>query len=94
MLHSADIGRLNQFANDALHKDAAQLKSYWSAQVFSEMSSPPDFVDGDKAVKQRMAKSPGAIGYIDSTSVDDSVKVVFTLVNKPTQYTVVSLRKL
>ena len=60
VLRRAGIGRRpNQFANDALHKDAAQLKSYWSVQVFSGMSSPPDFVEGDKAVKQWVAQITG-----------------------------------
>lgn len=69
----------SQFANQVLGKDPAQLKAYWSVEVFSGMGSPPKQADGDKAVKSMVAGSDKAIGYIDSSHVDDSVKVVFTV---------------
>ncbi|MEJ2567042.1 MAG: phosphate ABC transporter substrate-binding protein [Gammaproteobacteria bacterium] len=68
-----------KFANQVLRKDPAQLKAYWSVQVFSGTGSPPKQVHGDRAVKALVSGSPYAIGYIDSASVDDSVKVVFAV---------------
>ena len=66
-----------QFAKKVLSKDAAQLKSYWSLEIFSGRGSPPEQLDGDEQVKAQISSLIHAIGYIDSDSVDDSVKVVF-----------------
>ena len=38
---------------------------------------PPKEYAGDKAVKDRVAITPGAIGYVSDGSVDKSVKVLF-----------------
>lgn len=71
----------NQFAEQILNKNAVKLKAYWSAQIFSGSGNPPRAVDGDKAVKTEVSGSADAIGYIDSASVDQSVKAVFTVGN-------------
>ena len=67
-----------EFSRKALGKDPSQLKSYWSTRVFSGKGTPPDTVGGDAAVKALVSHSPSVIGYIDSSQVDNSVKVVFT----------------
>jgi len=67
-----------EFAEKALDKDPSQLKSYWSTRVFSGKGTPPETVGGGAAVKALVSRSPTAIGYIDSSQVDDSVKVVYT----------------
>ena len=46
--------------------------------IFTGKGVPPNAVDTDKEMKEMVAKDPGAIGYIDVTSVDDTVKVVLT----------------
>jgi len=65
------------FARKALGKDPGQLKSYWSTRVFSGKGTPPDTVGDDAAVKALVSHSPTVIGYIDSSQVDNSVKVVY-----------------
>jgi len=67
-----------EFARKALAKDPSQLKSYWSTRVFSGKGTPPETVGGDAAVKALVSNSPSAIGYINSSQVDNSVKVVYT----------------
>ena len=69
----------DDFASEVLQKDANQLKSYWSVQIFSGKATLPPVVHGDAAVKQQVSASAAAIGYIDSSHVDRSVKVVFTI---------------
>ena len=68
----------DHFASRVLHKDAGQLKSYWSVQIFSGKATLPPVAHGDAAVIQKVSGSADAIGYIDSAHVDNSVKVVFT----------------
>lgn len=59
-------------------KSEAQLKSYWSKQVFTGKAKAPVEVDSAAMVKAQIANNPGAVGYIDSADVDASVKVLFT----------------
>ena len=68
-----------EFAQKALNKDPGQLKSYWSTRVFAGKGTPPETVGGSADVKALVSRSPTAIGYIDSSQVDNSVKVVYTI---------------
>lgn len=67
-----------QFLEKIVDKSESQMKAYWSRLIFTGKGVPPNAVDSDKEVKELVAKDPGAIGYIDVTSVDDTVKVVLT----------------
>lgn len=73
-------GNIRDTFNDkVLRKTSSQLKAYWAKIIFSGKGSPPKSVADDAAVKAFVAKTDGAIGYIDSAKVDDSVKVIFTI---------------
>jgi ABC-type phosphate transport system substrate-binding protein len=65
------------FNGTVLGKSASQLKSYWSRLIFTGKGTPPKQVSNDAAVIELIANDPNAIGYIDASSVDGSVKVVF-----------------
>ena len=58
-------------------KTPAQLKAYWSKIIFTGRGQPPETVANGIEVKRRLAANPAAIGYIDSTLVDASVRVLF-----------------
>jgi hypothetical protein len=44
--------------------------------VFTGKGTPPKEVADDAAVKSFVATTPGAVGYIDESKVDASVKVL------------------
>jgi len=67
------------FYQKAAHKDAAQMKAYWSKMIFSGKATPPEAVADDAAVKAWVAGNKDGIGYVDSGVVDSSVKVLLTL---------------
>ena len=67
------------FEQAALGKSESQMKAYWAKQMFSGQGSPPDSVGDDAAVKAKVASDPTAVGYLPSSMVDDSVKVVMSL---------------
>lgn len=69
----------DKFYSTITNKNEAQLKSYWSGLVFTGKGQPLLSVADDAAVVAKVANDAGAIGYVDSTAVDDSVKVLFTL---------------
>lgn len=58
-------------------KTAAQLKAYWSKIIFTGRGEPPMTVSDGNEMKKRLSENPAAIGYLDKSLVDDSVKVVF-----------------
>lgn len=66
------------FHNEVTGRSNAQLKAFWSQQVFTGKGQPPQELASESAMKAAVAATPGGIGYIDAGEVDDSVKVLFT----------------
>jgi ABC-type phosphate transport system substrate-binding protein len=67
-----------EFEKKALKKSSSQVKAYWSKRVFSGKGKPPKEVVSDAEVIAFVAATPGAIGYVDAASVNDTVKSVKT----------------
>lgn len=67
------------FNQKVCSKDSGQYRAYWSKLIFTGKGAPPKEVENDAEVKDLVAKNPNIIGYIDSSQVDASVKVVFTI---------------
>lgn len=59
-------------------KTESQMKSYWARLIFTGKAVPIRQLEDDEQVRNFVATTPGAIGYIDSGNVDDSVKAVFS----------------
>lgn len=68
----------NEFEQKVLRKSSSQVKAYWSKLVFSGKGKPPKEFGSDAEVLQFVAANPGAIGYVDAASVNDTVKVLKT----------------
>ena len=67
------------FYSAVVSKNESQLKSYWSGLIFTGKGQPLSAVPDDAAVVAKVAAEADAIGYVDSTAVNDTVKVLFTL---------------
>lgn len=67
------------FYKAATGRDVAQVKSTWSRIVFSGKGQPPKQLPDNAAVKKAVAADPKAIGYIEKSAVDSSVKVLLDL---------------
>ncbi len=67
-----------EFHNKVTSRNDAQLKAFWSQQVFTGRGNPPLTQSSVAAMKAAVASTPGSIGYIDSADVDKSVKVLLT----------------
>ena len=67
-----------EFNDKVLKKSSSQLKAYWSKLVFTGKGTPPKAVGNDAEVIQLVANNPNIIGYVSSSAVNDSVKVVAT----------------
>ena len=66
------------FYKKVADKDAAQAKALWSKLVFTGKATMPKEVADSAAVKAAVAANPKAIGYIEKSAVDASVKAVYT----------------
>ncbi len=60
-----------------VNKDLAEINSYWSRLVFSGRTKPPVQANSTDDLLEFIAKTPGAIGYIERSRVDGRVKLVF-----------------
>jgi len=67
------------FLKKAVKKSESKFDSYWSRKVFSGKGVPPKGMNDDDAIKQWVAKNKRAMGYVDASTVDDSVKVLITI---------------
>jgi hypothetical protein len=66
----------DQMLSQLLDKTDAQMAHIWSRLVFSGNAKSLSRVADDKAMLERVAKDPSAIGYVDASSVNSSVKVL------------------
>lgn len=64
------------FDTGTLGRSSTQIAAYWSKLVFTGKGIPPKELDNDAAVLAIVSDNPNAIGYVDSASVSDAVKVI------------------
>ena len=64
------------FDESVLGRSTTQVAAFWSKLVFTGRGIPPKEVATDAEVLELIANNPSVIGYIDSSSVNDTVKVI------------------
>lgn len=69
----------NQFYQKVAGKDAAQVKAIWARLVFTGKQQPPKEVGSAADVIKQVASNEKAIGYVEKSAVDASVKAVLTV---------------
>jgi ABC-type phosphate transport system substrate-binding protein len=57
-------------------KSPAQVKAHWSKIIFTGRGQPPRQANSSSEAKKLIADNPNAIGYIDQSQVDNSVRVL------------------
>jgi len=65
-----------EFLEKFLQKNENNLKAYWSRMIFSGKGIPPESFKTPQDLKSAVASQKNAIGFIDSSMVDESVKVI------------------
>ncbi len=66
------------FSRRVLGGTSQSFAEYWNEQYFHGIF-PPATLSSDEAVKRYVAAERNAIGYIEATDVDDTVRVVLHL---------------
>ena len=67
------------FYRKVTNKSQAQVRAIWSRIVFSGKGPIPKEMASDAEVKKVVASDPNAIGYIDKSAADNTVKVLLTV---------------
>lgn len=60
-------------------KTPALMKAHWSKLVFTGRGQPPGELPDSAAIRRRVADSPDAIGYIERSALDSSVRAVLVV---------------
>jgi hypothetical protein len=68
-----------EFYKKATGRDVAQVKAIWARILFNGRGLPPKQLPDSAAVKKAVAANPNAVGYIEKSAADTSVKVVLPL---------------
>ena len=66
----------DEFYAKVAHKNSSQLTAYWAKIIFTGNGRPPTLLPDNIAVRKAIASNPNAIGYIDRSAVNRSVRVV------------------
>ncbi|MDE2401405.1 MAG: hypothetical protein KGL90_07040 [Burkholderiales bacterium] len=66
----------DQFYSKAAGKTPSQVKATWARLTFSGKATAPRELPSAADVKKHVANHPDAIGYIEKSAVDGTVKVV------------------
>lgn len=67
----------DEFYVKVTNYSAAEAKARWAQLSFTGRGEPPRVSNGSSDVKKILNSTPGAIGYIEKSELDSSVKVVF-----------------
>lgn len=72
-------GIRGHFYQKATGRSVAQVRATWARIMFTGKGTPPKELKSDADVKAFVAADSKAIGYVDATAVDASVKAVLKL---------------
>jgi ABC-type phosphate transport system substrate-binding protein len=67
-----DVGK--NFYSEFIRQSLGQVRTQWTRLVLSGQVMAPKKVANGDAVKRALAENPGSIGYIATSTLDDSVK--------------------
>jgi ABC-type phosphate transport system substrate-binding protein len=66
----------DRFVRDVLKKTPAQLKTYWTQQIFSGKGVPPPEAETAADVVRYVLANPGAIGFVPADTDTRTTRVI------------------
>lgn len=64
------------FYRDYIGRSTALIKAHWSRLIFTGRGQPPQAVPNDIATVEIVAENPDTIGYVESSHVDNRLRIV------------------
>jgi len=77
--HSVGSPDRKEFFSLVLNMPETTHKRHWKRKIAVGAGNSPEELGSHSAVLKSIANTPGSIGYIDASKVDDTVKVLFTI---------------
>ena len=71
-----DSAQHRAFAKNRLRLFPRQLRRVWDRQLYSGTGQAPETVASEAQMLRRVAETPGAIGYLSSENLDESVRTL------------------
>ncbi|WP_338847305.1 hypothetical protein V8J88_01135 [Massilia sp. W12] len=68
-----------EFYKKVTNKEPGQVRAIWAKLVFTGKGRMPRELAGNDDVKKAVAADPNAIGYIEKSALDGSVKAVLSV---------------
>lgn len=59
-----------------LDRSLPQVKAHWAKIIFTGRGYPPRTVSGTEELKELLQNNPNALGYVDRSVVDKSLRIV------------------
>ena len=72
----AESGARRAFSKSVLGKSMSAVRSYWQQQIFSGRGVPPPELGSGREVVSFVRRTPGAIGYVSSSTSVGGVKTI------------------
>ncbi len=66
----------HDFYKNLVGKSVAQINAYWARLLFTGRASPPLVMSDSEGVLKAIKNNANAVGYINESELDSSVKVV------------------
>ena len=79
MNHSVGSPDRKEFFALVMNMPESNYKRHWKRKMSKGISHVPAELKSHKEVLRSIANTPGSIGYIDASKVDDTVKVLMTV---------------
>lgn len=64
------------FSKDKLSRYPRQLRRVWDRQLYSSTGQASETVHSETEMRRRVASTPGAVGYLPSAMIDETVNVL------------------
>ena len=68
------------FYDQVINIDQSQLISHWSKLIFTGKGQSPKSLLADDSILQFVSANPSTIGYINSSAMNEHVKVIYQAV--------------
>jgi len=62
-----------------LGKSPHRIKSIWLKRMLSGDADPPTFLDSEEEMLKKVASTPGAIGFVSLSKIDEDVKTLLVI---------------
>jgi len=75
-------GEVKKIFYKFLGKTPSRMKSIWLKNMLSGEGDPPEALKSEEEMLQKIAATPGAIGFLSHTKVDNNVKTLIVIRQK------------